>query len=660
MRKRKKRKTGLTVILLILVFFVSIGYASLSTQVNISGLATIKKYYSFESAVFEISADESNVYNIPIGESIKLKYYLKNKDEEEKLNEMNLNFYINLVDENENEVNNPISMEVENYEYVNGKGFGPISLAYDGTTEDTKELNVKLTCSNDYSTEETLQYKLKVLAEYSDNSNAKTSKMIDLNLNTYKKEYNITYELNGGIQADGQITSYKIGDEITLLEPQKEGYVFAGWYDNSEFTGNEITKITGKNQDFTLYAKWEESGTQMLLYFDGVNNTLSGHDSTSKIWYDISGVSGKNAIFSQMYATKTSGTINWNEDSLRLDGNTYYTVPTPQSDFFGTVEVVVEIDEDFSPIQTYNWYECSTIFGCELWNTQKDWAIIIDRNGYFAFGYSTSTVFSSSVKANDGVKHTISYTYGKSQLIFKVDGEEIGSVNYTPNGNSITQFGIGWNNASANTRIKGNIYDIKFYSTENELIMHLDGVENYCGKHNDSAYIWTDRITLEQMVDPFTEDALKIDFNEQNTIVVDSPVTDSFGTVEVVVEIDEDFSPIQNYRWYECSTIFGCELPNIQKDWAIIIDRNGYFAFGYDEYTIYSSAIKANDGNKHKVSYTYTSSQLIFKVDGEEIGSVNYTPRGNAITQFGIGWNNSSASTKISGKIYSIKFYDDE
>ena len=43
MRKIKRRKTSLIIILLILVFFISIGYASISTTLNVNGTTTIKK-----------------------------------------------------------------------------------------------------------------------------------------------------------------------------------------------------------------------------------------------------------------------------------------------------------------------------------------------------------------------------------------------------------------------------------------------------------------------------------------------------------------------------------------------------------------------------------------------------------------------------------------
>ena len=39
-----------------------------------------------------------------------------------------------------------------------------------------------------------------------------------------------------------------------LMTPYKEGYKFAGWYENSDFSGDKVTSVDGTK---TLYAKWE-------------------------------------------------------------------------------------------------------------------------------------------------------------------------------------------------------------------------------------------------------------------------------------------------------------------------------------------------------------------------------------------------------------------
>lgn len=89
------------------------------------------------------------------------------------------------------------------------------------------------------------------------------------------KKYTITYVLDGGTQAQGQITSISSAESYTLLNPTKTDYSFNGWYDNSSFTGNKITILSNIQSDITLYAKWSAydyfSNNET---FDGTANTV--------------------------------------------------------------------------------------------------------------------------------------------------------------------------------------------------------------------------------------------------------------------------------------------------------------------------------------------------------------------------------------------------
>ncbi len=72
--------------------------------------------------------------------------------------------------------------------------------------------------------------------------------------------YDINYVLNAGKNGNNPDTyTYTIETaNILLNSPTKTGYAFAGWYDNTDFTGDAITLIpTGSTGDITLYAKWQ-------------------------------------------------------------------------------------------------------------------------------------------------------------------------------------------------------------------------------------------------------------------------------------------------------------------------------------------------------------------------------------------------------------------
>jgi uncharacterized repeat protein (TIGR02543 family) len=70
--------------------------------------------------------------------------------------------------------------------------------------------------------------------------------------------YNVTYLLDGGTNHINNPDCYTVVTPTILLEePTKEGYTFIGWYDNAEFTGDEVTEISsGTIGDITLYASW--------------------------------------------------------------------------------------------------------------------------------------------------------------------------------------------------------------------------------------------------------------------------------------------------------------------------------------------------------------------------------------------------------------------
>ena len=70
----------------------------------------------------------------------------------------------------------------------------------------------------------------------------------------FSRLYNITYELNGGTQAQGQPNYYAEGDNVTLLAPTKARSEFVGWYKNGDFTGDPVTNLSNEKDDITLYA----------------------------------------------------------------------------------------------------------------------------------------------------------------------------------------------------------------------------------------------------------------------------------------------------------------------------------------------------------------------------------------------------------------------
>lgn len=125
--------------------------------------------------------------------------------------------------------------------------------------------------------------------------------------------YTITYEPNGGTNADGNPTGYTFETEtITLLAPSREYFDFGGWYTDSEFSDsskkNEITK--GSTGNIMLYAKWTvaaENAVNAINSFptgehkiavtgqmtkdnlNGVIAAIKGNSNGAKVYLDLGG-----------------------------------------------------------------------------------------------------------------------------------------------------------------------------------------------------------------------------------------------------------------------------------------------------------------------------------------------------------------------------------
>lgn len=100
---------------------------------------------------------------------------------------------------------------------------------------------------------------------------------------TYKQEklqFNITYNLNGGVNHESNPTSYNFEDNITLYPATKTGYGFEGWFDDE--TNLKVDSITdGTTGDLVLNAKWND-GNGYVVTFDPNGGELLSESRTVK------------------------------------------------------------------------------------------------------------------------------------------------------------------------------------------------------------------------------------------------------------------------------------------------------------------------------------------------------------------------------------------
>ena len=95
--------------------------------------------------------------------------------------------------------------------------------------------------------------------------------------------YTITYNLDGGTNHADNPATYTIETPtITLKEPTRTGYSFAGWYTTSNFSGDPVTEITqGSTDDKTFYAKWIEQKEIYLVGEFGWDNPTEEYKFTA-------------------------------------------------------------------------------------------------------------------------------------------------------------------------------------------------------------------------------------------------------------------------------------------------------------------------------------------------------------------------------------------
>lgn len=98
---------------------------------------------------------------------------------------------------------------------------------------------------------------------------------VDLYAKFSATSYTITYVLNGGTNNVSNPSGYDaITLPITLLDPTKNGYTFAGWYETSDFSGSPVTQIdAGTTGNKIFYAKWDFETYTITYELNGGNAT---------------------------------------------------------------------------------------------------------------------------------------------------------------------------------------------------------------------------------------------------------------------------------------------------------------------------------------------------------------------------------------------------
>lgn len=135
-------------------------------------------------------------------------------------------------------------------------------------------------------------------------------------------------------------------------------------------------------------------------------------------------------------------------------------------------------------------------------------------------------------------------------------------------------------------------------------------------------------------------------------------INNNIGTYELYCSINSDFVPrgvVSN--WYNLSCLFGCELPNVQKDFALVINWEKYLVIGYARNSASVTSFNCVDGKLHHLALIVEANNIKLYVDGVLIDTINYTMSGDVPTNYGLFWNNNDKYTNVKGSLYLFRYF---
>lgn len=135
------------------------------------------------------------------------------------------------------------------------------------------------------------------------------------------------------------------------------------------------------------------------------------------------------------------------------------------------------------------------------------------------------------------------------------------------------------------------------------------------------------------------------------------------GTFEIVCSVNSNFTPCNSSAWYSQSSVFGREIGEIVRDWAIVLQANtGYYQFGYGGTSadmVKTTNIKANTGLVHYLAVIKSGNRADFYIDGElKATATDVKTSGTIPDKYGIMWSDSNSSSITQGAFYMFQYYN--
>ena len=380
------------------------------------------------------------------------------------------------------------------------------------------------------------------------------------NSETSKEDYyTILFKLNGGhLEETKKIVAYN--ETVNLPEPEREGYVFGGYFLDSTFNLDKKLGYTVKGLategSVKIYAKWIKTENALFITFN--SNTANTEtyvqpieknkkdklieNTFTRLGYEFAGWS-ENA--DETYNSKKL--ITDNAVFLRSNDTTLYAIWKPNS-------YTVLFISNNGNYNDENFTESKKVFYNEKWLLPK----IPVKTGYKFTGWSLSP------KENDSIIFNSTDIYG-SDLSDKNNAEIRLYAHYTPNsytiyfdsdgGSYIDSVSVKYGEIkSLPTPIKPGYRFLGWQAPDGEIFNQTLDKDYVTGGKNKDKVILTaewEKIKIFSLYADINSEAKKIKYNEETDL----------STLRITVNYD-GYSEIFNYKDY--TSFFVCQLDSTE------------------------------------------------------------------------------------------------
>ena len=451
--------------------------------------------------------------------------------------------------------------------------------------------------------------------------------------------YNLSYDLNGGNLEEGKINpeKYTVNDEITLNNPEKEGYTFIGWTGSNGDKPQKTVTIKDSTGDKNYVANYTINTYKLTInYIHNSDKYPKNHIEELEYGKSYNVISPVIPGYTCDMET-VAGTIGAGDETIDVN----YTANTD------TKYVVEHYKQN---IENGEFELCDV----EEKKGTTDSLTIAKAKGYE--GFTAQKFTQEKIAGDESTVIRIYYNRNQYTLSYKLDGVQYGEVEtYKYEQNVIMKdnpekYGYKFSGWSENieTMPAKNVEIIGTFSIDENLLKELSyTIEYYKDGVRQDADTIEEKATV-QILQPDTLEVDKTKINTDNKYVGYSFVKTEPSKIPEVVnngDVIKIYYILENYDVTYDLDGGSFEEGNSNPETYTVHDKftlnnpekEGHTFIGWTgsngdvpEMTV--TVEKGTTGNKsYKANYTVNSYTLTYKVDGKQYGEIEAYEYGKTI-----------------------------